>query len=82
MRPIPAIEGVVAGVALVAVGVLWTAANLGRLDLLATLRTWWPGLLVIWGLLELYNWVALRPRPTVPPPAAGGDAGDDSGRLV
>lgn len=82
MRPIPAIEGVVAGVALVAVGVLWTAANLGRLDLLATLRTWWPGLLVIWGLLELYNWAALRPRPTVLPPAADGDAGDDSGRLV
>lgn len=82
MRPIPAIEGVVAGVALVAVGVLWTAANLGRLDLLVTLRTWWPGLLVIWGLLELYNWAALRPRPTVPPPAADGDAGDDSGRLV
>lgn len=82
MRPIPAIEGVVAGVALVAVGVLWTAANLGRLDLLATLRTWWPGLLVIWGLLELYNWAALRPRPTEPPPAADDDAGDDSGRLV
>lgn len=82
MRPIPAIEGVVAGVALVAVGALWTAANLGRLDLLATLRTWWPALLVIWGLLELYNWAALRPRPTVPPPTADEDASDDFGRLV
>lgn len=82
MRPIPAIEGVVAGVALVAVGALWTAANLGRLDLLATLRTWWPALLVIWGLLELYNWAALRPRPSAAPPLADENANDDFGRLV
>jgi hypothetical protein len=74
---------VVVGVALVGVGALWTAANLGRLDLLATLRTYWPALLVIWGLLELYNWAALRPAPPAPPgPAGDEDGGDDSGRLV
>ncbi len=71
------------GVALVGVGALWTAANLGRLELLTTLRTYWPALLVIWGLLELYNWAALRPAPPAPPgPAGDEDGGDDSGRLV
>jgi hypothetical protein len=35
------------------VGVLWTLSNLGRIDLLATLRTWWPLALVVWGLVEL-----------------------------
>jgi hypothetical protein len=55
VKPIPALEGLVAGLSLVAVGVLWTLANLGRLDLLATLRTFWPAVLVVWGLLELYN---------------------------
>ena len=46
-------EGLVLGVILVAVGVLWTLSNLGRIDLLATLRTWWPLALVVWGLVEL-----------------------------
>ncbi len=83
MRPIPAIEGVVVGVALVGVGALWTAANLGRLDLLATLRTYWPALLVIWGLLELYNWAALRPAPPAPPALPADDeGGEGGGRLV
>lgn len=83
MRPIPAIEGVVVGVALAGVGALWTAANLGRLDLLATLRTYWPALLVIWGLLELYNWAALRPAPPAPPALPADDEGsEDGGRLV
>lgn len=80
MRPIPAIEGVVVGVALVGVGALWTAANPGRLDLLATLRTYWPALLVNWGLLELYNWAALRPAPPALP--ADDEGGEDGGRLV
>ncbi len=55
MPRIPKIEGVVVGLALVSVGVLWTLANLGHLDLLRTLRNWWPSVLVVWGLLELYN---------------------------
>jgi hypothetical protein len=54
-------EGLVVGVILVAVGVLWTLSNLGRIDLLATLRTWWPLALVVWGLVELAA-VAIRGR--------------------
>jgi hypothetical protein len=46
-------EGLVLGLILVAVGVLWTLSELGRLDLLSTLRTWWPVALVVWGLVEL-----------------------------
>jgi hypothetical protein len=52
-------EGLVLGLILVAVGVLWTLSNLGRIDLLATLRTWWPLALVVWGLVELAA-VAIR----------------------
>ena len=48
-------EAVVSGLALIALGVLWTAANMGTVDdLLGTLRRWWPLTLVVWGLLELY----------------------------
>lgn len=46
-------ETLVVGLGLTAVGVLWTLSNLGRVDFLATLRTWWPLSLVVWGLLEL-----------------------------
>jgi len=52
-------EGLVLGVILVAVGVLWTLSNLGRIELLTTLRTWWPLALVVWGLVELAT-VAIR----------------------
>jgi hypothetical protein len=52
-------EGLVLGLILVAVGILWTLSNLGRIDLLATLRTWWPLALVVWGLVELAT-VAVR----------------------
>jgi cell wall-active antibiotic response 4TMS protein YvqF len=52
-------EGLTLGVCLVTLGVLWTLANLGRLELLTTLRTWWPLSLVLWGLLELAD-LALR----------------------
>ena len=38
---------------MIAIGVLWTLSNLGRVDLLYTLRTWWPLALVLWGGLEL-----------------------------
>jgi len=46
-------EGLVLGLLLVAVGAVWMAANLGKLDLLTTLRTWWPASLVLWGVIEL-----------------------------
>jgi uncharacterized membrane protein len=47
------IERVVLGFALLGLGVVWMLANSGRVDLLSTLRTWWPSLLVLWGGLEL-----------------------------
>jgi hypothetical protein len=46
-------EGIVFGLILVALGVLWTLSNLGRIDMLETLRRWWPLTLVVWGALEL-----------------------------
>jgi hypothetical protein len=46
-------EGVVSGLALVAVGVVWTLGNLGEVDALLILRTWWPLTLIVWGALEL-----------------------------
>ncbi len=46
-------EALVGGLSLIALGVVWTAANFGALDLLTTLRTWWPATLVVWGALEL-----------------------------
>lgn len=68
MRPIPKVEGIVVGLSLGAVGVLWTLANLGQLDLLVTLHRWWPSVLVLWGALELYNWRALAAQRDLPPP--------------
>jgi len=57
------VEGFVLGVCLLALGVLWTLANLGHLDLLPTLRTWWPTSLVVWGTAELaQSLLAKRPR--------------------
>ena len=41
------------GLGLIALGVVWTLGNLGRLDALDTLHRWWPLLLVVWGALEL-----------------------------
>ena len=46
-------ERVVLGLSLIAVGVAWVLANAGQLDLLATLRAWWPLTLILWGVLEL-----------------------------
>jgi hypothetical protein len=48
-------EALVLGIALIALGALWTLANVGDLDLLGTLRRWWPMTLVLWGCLELYR---------------------------
>ena len=53
-------ERLTLGAGLVAVGVLWTFSNMGRLDLLSTLRTYWPLLLVLWGVLELVDLVLRR----------------------
>jgi hypothetical protein len=46
-------ERLALGLGLVGLGVLWTLANLGWLDLLPTLRRFWPALLIVWGVLEL-----------------------------
>jgi hypothetical protein len=48
-------ETLVLGVALIALGVVWTLANVGALDLLVTLRRWWPATLVLWGILEIHR---------------------------
>ena len=57
-RPSFSPEGVTLGVCLVGLGVLWTLANLGRVEALPVLRTWWPASLVLWGLLELADlWI-------------------------
>ena len=54
-------EGVTFGVCLVALGILGTLANLGRIELLPILRTYWPLSLVLWGVLELADlWTRRR----------------------
>jgi hypothetical protein len=49
----PRPEAVVFGLGLIALGTLGVLANLGHVDFLATVRTWWPLSLVLWGLLEV-----------------------------
>jgi hypothetical protein len=61
-RPAFSPEGLTLGVCLVALGVVWTLSNLGRLDLLPVLRTWWPLSLVLWGVLELVELAIRRGR--------------------
>ena len=60
------------GLALVALGVIWTLGNLGHLDTLSTIRTWWPMALIVWGVLELYETLAPRAADESPdgPPGA------------
>jgi hypothetical protein len=53
-------EGLTLGVGLVGIGVLWTLSNLGSVDLLHVLRTWWPLLLILWGVLELVDLLMRR----------------------
>ncbi len=62
-RPAFSPEGVTFGVCLVALGVMGTLANLGRLELLPLLRTWWPLALVVWGVLELVDLWVRRSSP-------------------
>jgi hypothetical protein len=59
-RPAFRIETLVLGVSLVTLGSVWTLANLGHIDLLATLRTFWPLALVVWGILELADLAVRR----------------------
>jgi hypothetical protein len=54
-RPAFSPEGVTLGACLVALGALWTLSNLGRVELLPALRTWWPLSFVLWGILELVD---------------------------
>ncbi len=61
-RPAFSPEGLTLGGCLVALGVLWTLSNLGRLELLPTLRTYWPLSLVLWGVLELAELTIRRSR--------------------
>ncbi len=53
-------EGLTLGTCLVALGLLWTLANMGRLELLPVLRTYWPLTLVLWGVLELADLLIRR----------------------
>ena len=58
-RPAFSAEGVTLGICLVTLGVLWTLSNLGRVEMLPVLRTWWPLSFVLWGALELAD-LAIR----------------------
>lgn len=60
------VEGLVVGLGFVTLGILWTLSNLGQLDLLRTLRTWWPLWLVLWGALELINTALVRSGTAAP----------------
>ena len=53
-------EGIVVGLSLIGLGLLWMLSNMGRLDLLWAVRTWWPAVLVLWGALELLNTLARK----------------------
>ena len=56
------VESFVLGLCLLALGVIWTLANLGQLELLPTLRTWWPTSLVLWGVAELVQSLAAKEK--------------------
>jgi hypothetical protein len=53
-------EVLVLALTLIAVGVAWLLGNAGRIDLLGTLRAWWPLTLVVWGVLELVAFALSR----------------------
>ena len=53
-------EVLVLGLSLIAVGAAWLLGNAGRIDLLATLRAWWPLTLVLWEVLELVAYFLAR----------------------
>lgn len=53
MRRFPSPEALTVGLSTTAVGILGTLSNLGMVEMLPLLHTWWPLSLVTWGLLEL-----------------------------
>jgi hypothetical protein len=53
-------ERAVVGAGLVALGAVGLVSRLGRLDFLTAVRTWWPAILVLWGVVELYNTYSAR----------------------
>jgi hypothetical protein len=59
-------EGIVVGFSLIGLGLLWMLSNMGRLELLSAVRTWWPLVLVLWGALELLNTRAHKRGGEVP----------------
>jgi LiaF transmembrane domain len=71
MATSPRPESLVLGLGLIALGTAWTLSNLGRLDMLATLHTWWPLALVVWGALELYETHTARSASSAPPAGEG-----------
>jgi len=57
------------GLSLIALGGICFLGNLGHVDTLDALRTWWPGSLILWGALELLEWRLARAemrRPSDP----------------
>ena len=58
-------EGLVLGLALIGLGVLWTLANVGTRRPAGDAARWWPLTLVLWGVLELIAFVARRRRAEV-----------------
>ncbi len=56
------VESIVLGTCFIAVGLAWLLANFGQLDVLATLRRYWPVSLIYWGILELVNVRLVRAR--------------------
>jgi Domain of unknown function (DUF5668) len=73
-------EGLVLGLLLVALGSVWMMANLGKLELLSTLRTWWPASLVVWGAVELVAFAVGRVSASRQGdrPSGGMGTGEDS----
>ena len=55
MAPRFSVERFVLGLCLIAIGTLWTLSLLGAVELLPTLRRWWPMALIVWGAAELFN---------------------------
>ena len=60
MPPLFSPERLVVGVGLLALGSVGLLSTLGWLDFLTAVQTWWPAILVFWGLVELYNTYSAR----------------------
>lgn len=72
-------ESLVIGLCLVTLGSLWILSNLGRIEMLPVVRTWWPSVLILWGLLELLDSFASRGDAT-PGRRGSGALGEEAGR--